>query len=128
MTTLAAPPRLASRSTVLAMAAARTLLALLGLLGLASVAFFSFFATPAEGGVDGAGDVLVAAWKALVSLGFLAVALTPRLARSRRARANWLARCARTARTRAWCRAGSRVLRQRSGNGSASTKIAPMNC
>ncbi len=78
------------QSTVL-LWAARALLDAMGLLGLAGAIFFAFFATPEEGGVVGGFDWFIAGWKIVVSLGYVAVGVAPRLHPARRIQlATWL--------------------------------------
>lgn len=79
------------RQSTILLGAARVLLGVMGLLGLAGALFFTFVASPAEGGVVGGFDWFIAAWKAVVSLGFLAVAVAPRMHPGRRIQlATWL--------------------------------------
>ncbi len=70
---------------------ARSLLLVVGVAGLAGATYFTFFAQPAEGGVVTAFDWFVAVWKIVVSLGFVVVAVAPRIPRGRRLSvATWL--------------------------------------
>nr|WP_294692617.1 hypothetical protein [uncultured Friedmanniella sp.] len=70
---------------------ARLLLFLLGITGLAGAIYFTFFASPAEGGVVTAFDWFVAIWKIVVCIGFMTVALAPRISQTRRlSAATWL--------------------------------------
>lgn len=55
--------------------AVRVVLAAYGLVTLAATAYFSFFASPEDGGVATAGDVLVALWSAAIAVCLLVAAL-----------------------------------------------------
>jgi len=91
MSTFTTAPVHPTRRTVIALWVARVLLAVMGLAGLAGATYFSFFATPEEGGVVTAFDWFIAAWKLIVSLGFLFVAMTPGMDRTLRAQMGiWL--------------------------------------
>ncbi len=80
-----------SRQTTIVMAIARALLGVMGVLGLAGATYFTFFASPQEGGVVSAFDWFIAAWKIVVSLGFVVVAVAPRMSRALRVQlATWL--------------------------------------
>jgi hypothetical protein len=72
------------RHTAITLAVARALLGLMGVLGLAGATYFSFFASPEEGGVVTAFDWFIASWKLAVSLGFVVVAVAPRMNRTLR--------------------------------------------
>ncbi len=78
MTTTPAPP--ATRRARL-LNGTRLLLGLFGAVKLYGTAYFTFFATAEEGGVQTAGDWLVAAWSALLAVAFLGAAV--RLGRDR---------------------------------------------
>lgn len=65
---------------------ARGLLVLFGAVGLAGATYFTFFADDADGGVSTGFDWFIAAWKLVVSLGMILVAVWPRLERGRRIR------------------------------------------
>ncbi len=63
----------------------------MGVLGLAGATYFTFFASPEEGGVVGGVDWFISAWKLVVSLGLVVVAVAPRMHRGIRVQlATWL--------------------------------------
>lgn len=80
-----------SRQSAITLWIARSLLGVMGVLGLAGATYFTFFASPEQGGVVSGLDWFIAAWKLVVSLGFVAVAFAPRMHRGLRVQlATWL--------------------------------------
>lgn len=80
-----------SRLSTVLLWTARLLLGVLGLAGLAGAIYFTFFASPEDGGVTTGFDWFVAVWKIAVSVGFVAVAVAPRVSRALRVKlATWL--------------------------------------
>ncbi len=80
-----------SRPSPIPLWIARSLLGVMGVVGIAAATYFTFFASPEEGGVVTGFDWFVAAWKIVVSVGFVAVAVAPRMHRVLRVQlATWL--------------------------------------
>ncbi len=80
-----------SRQSIVALVMARLLLGVMGVAGFAGATYFAFFASPEDGGVVTGFDWFIAAWKLAVSLGFVAVAVAPKMNRAMRVQlGTWL--------------------------------------